>query len=578
MRLKPIEEAVRARPARRRTALAWLASHRLSMLQTDAAEEAYRRVLKFDPSHDLANLGLAVVFRADQSDRRTGGARRRGSRNVALATNALNFIRAFDHRRAKRFAEGLAALEQCPKIWKRTRRFHLLGPASRRRRQLRRGFCCLSRMNDLQGADPTRPRGARAALSQQHPRLQRNAVTTEWVGSWRDETEKDERPSPVFLVGFPRSGTTLLDTMLMGHPDIEVLEEEPTLLEGVETILEPFEHLPTASDEQIRERATNISRWRPHAPRSTPGKLLVDKNPLSMNLLPFIRRLFPGRADHPRAAPSRATSCSAASSPTSSSTTACRTSFGSIRPRSCTTSALATSRRRVSCLRLACPHAVVYENVVANQERELQVAVSNSLASSGTTPCSTIRPPPRTAGGSRPPATRRSDNRSTANPRAVGPISASISNPCCPCSSHGSGSSATRSDPMDAPTLEQEAERAVAAGDLQRAAALLTQVAESRPGDPELWMKVAALQRALGQLASCACRAAPRAGDIAARFHHAADEGEPAAAGSAIPKPGRHGAMRWRRSRRAIFRRRSLRSSRRARSITKRGSMRERSG
>jgi aspartyl/asparaginyl beta-hydroxylase (cupin superfamily) len=51
---------------------------------------------------------------------------------------------------------------------------------------------------------------------------------------------------------------------------------------------------------------------------------------------------------------------------------------------------------------------------------------------------------------------------------------------------------------MDAPTLEKEAERAVATGDLQRAAALLTQVAESRPGDPELWMKVAALQRASG--------------------------------------------------------------------------------
>ena len=51
---------------------------------------------------------------------------------------------------------------------------------------------------------------------------------------------------------------------------------------------------------------------------------------------------------------------------------------------------------------------------------------------------------------------------------------------------------------MDAPTLEQEAERAVATGDLQRAAALLTEVAESRPGDPELWMKVAALQRGSG--------------------------------------------------------------------------------
>ena len=30
---------------------------------------------------------------------------------------------------------------------------------------------------------------------------------------------------PVFLIGFPRSGTTLLDTVLRSHPGIEVLEK-----------------------------------------------------------------------------------------------------------------------------------------------------------------------------------------------------------------------------------------------------------------------------------------------------------------------------------------------------------------
>ena len=49
-----------------------------------------------------------------------------------------------------------------------------------------------------------------------------------------------------FLVGFPRSGTTLLDTMLMGHPGIEVLEEEPTLLEAFH-ILQDHDALPLVS-------------------------------------------------------------------------------------------------------------------------------------------------------------------------------------------------------------------------------------------------------------------------------------------------------------------------------------------
>jgi aspartyl/asparaginyl beta-hydroxylase (cupin superfamily) len=51
---------------------------------------------------------------------------------------------------------------------------------------------------------------------------------------------------------------------------------------------------------------------------------------------------------------------------------------------------------------------------------------------------------------------------------------------------------------MAARTLEQEAERAVADGDLGQAAALLTKAAENQPGDADLWMKVAALQRATG--------------------------------------------------------------------------------
>ena len=30
--------------------------------------------------------------------------------------------------------------------------------------------------------------------------------------------------NPVFLVGFPRSGTTLLDTILRSHPKIKIVE------------------------------------------------------------------------------------------------------------------------------------------------------------------------------------------------------------------------------------------------------------------------------------------------------------------------------------------------------------------
>ena len=51
---------------------------------------------------------------------------------------------------------------------------------------------------------------------------------------------------------------------------------------------------------------------------------------------------------------------------------------------------------------------------------------------------------------------------------------------------------------MNSAALVDEAERAVATGDLRRAVTLLSEAAESRPEDAELWMKVAALHRATG--------------------------------------------------------------------------------
>jgi hypothetical protein len=104
--------------------------------------------------------------------------------------------------------------------------------------------------------------------------------------------EVDDRPSPAFLVGFPRSGTTLLDTILMGHRSTEVLEEEPALVRAAQALGE-LETLPAASEDDVRKaRDVYFDTARSLTPLE-PGKLLVDKNPLSMNYVPVIRRLFP---------------------------------------------------------------------------------------------------------------------------------------------------------------------------------------------------------------------------------------------------------------------------------------------
>lgn len=97
-----------------------------------------------------------------------------------------------------------------------------------------------------------------------------------------------------FLVGFPRSGTTLLDTILRTHSKIQVVEERP-LIETTQKLYEAF------SIEQIE----NIERSEAERARkiyldaldqfavTNNGGIIIDKLPLNIARVPFIRNIFP---------------------------------------------------------------------------------------------------------------------------------------------------------------------------------------------------------------------------------------------------------------------------------------------
>jgi tetratricopeptide (TPR) repeat protein len=266
-----------------------VASQRLNLLKTEAAHETYRKVVELEPGNSLGNLGLAVVFeltnRVDDLAALVAEADSRGA-----GEDVSNFIRAFSDRRSGRFAEGLAALAKVPVELESVRRSHLLGQLEEGAGHYDDAFAAFERMNELQRADPTKPE-ERASNYRAQIRKQSELLSADWLRGWSEEREVYSGRSPAFLLGFPRSGTTLLDTMLMGHPGIEVLEEEATLLTASKIL--PFDELPKASGEQVRAARDEYFRVASlHVPLA-PGKLLLDKNPLSLNFLPLIRRLFP---------------------------------------------------------------------------------------------------------------------------------------------------------------------------------------------------------------------------------------------------------------------------------------------
>ena len=111
------------------------------------------------------------------------------------------------------------------------------------------------------------------------------------------QSEPDGLPSPAFLVGFPRSGTTLLEQVLAAHPGVVALEEQENLADAVGPLLlapdalERWATLPPA--ELASYRAAYWKRAQAGLVRPQGGRLLVDKLPLNLALLPLIHRLFP---------------------------------------------------------------------------------------------------------------------------------------------------------------------------------------------------------------------------------------------------------------------------------------------
>jgi tetratricopeptide (TPR) repeat protein len=100
----------------------------------------------------------------------------------------------------------------------------------------------------------------------------------------------------VFLLGFPRSGTTLLERVLTVSPQAVASEERETLTDATTEFLRgpaALDRLSTISpDDAGRHRRLYWSRVRALGADPT-GRVFIDKLPLNSIKLPLIAKLFP---------------------------------------------------------------------------------------------------------------------------------------------------------------------------------------------------------------------------------------------------------------------------------------------
>ena len=117
------------------------------------------------------------------------------------------------------------------------------------------------------------------------------------VAAWDAAGSPSLVESPIFIVGFPRSGTTLLEQTLDAHPSLASMDETWFLHETVDRMIQQGfsypDRLSGISGAGLAElRGLYWERVRGKI-KLAPGQRVVDKNPLNLLALPAIRRLFP---------------------------------------------------------------------------------------------------------------------------------------------------------------------------------------------------------------------------------------------------------------------------------------------
>ena len=122
--------------------------------------------------------------------------------------------------------------------------------------------------------------------------------SADWIANWPQIECNDSRPDPVFLVGFPRSGTTLLDTILRSHQGISLVEEMPT----IQNVEQALEQLPGANPNGLAEldqnslmhlRQVYFAELDKHLEPEEAANIVIDRMPWNNTVAGHIKRIFP---------------------------------------------------------------------------------------------------------------------------------------------------------------------------------------------------------------------------------------------------------------------------------------------
>lgn len=240
---------------------------------TCESEKRYRALLHLEPADGQALLGLVGLLEALGRGGELAALLGTAPQTADARFHALGEV--FAARTARRFDEAMSALERAQGLLPPGTEQQLRGELADRAGHAGIAIAAFTAMNaNDAAATPEWTEGVqryRAMVAESQQQLDRGLPA---------KAGRNGRDPPLFLLGFPRSGTTLLDTFLMGHRAIEVHEERP--------------FLDTAALHSGDATAARDAYWRAlDAERKKPDALQLDKYPLAMARAPLLNAMFP---------------------------------------------------------------------------------------------------------------------------------------------------------------------------------------------------------------------------------------------------------------------------------------------
>ena len=116
------------------------------------------------------------------------------------------------------------------------------------------------------------------------------------IRSWKYYSKNNFR-DPIFLIGFPRSGTTLLDTVLRTNISVDVIEEKPILKNFLIKLEQKTKNdlnvINTLDEAYIEQMQNFYFEERKKFQKNNSAKIIIDKLPLNIIHIGEILRFFP---------------------------------------------------------------------------------------------------------------------------------------------------------------------------------------------------------------------------------------------------------------------------------------------